>query len=113
MRITSLLVVAAAALLPGCTDSGGPSSCTSSSTQICLTSASFNPSTLTVASGTTVTWRDGSNLSHTVTSNVSATESFDADISPGGTFSRQFTTAGDYGYHCEIHAGMTGTITVN
>jgi plastocyanin len=115
MRLPSMLTIAAAAFLPACTDAGvGPTECTPSATQICMTSSlTFNPSSLTVASGTEVTWRDGSDTPHTVTSDPSATESFDADISGGGTFSRTFNTAGSYPYHCELHSGMTGTVTVS
>ena len=29
------------------------------------------------------------------------------------TFRRRFRRAGTFRYHCEIHAGMTATITVN
>jgi plastocyanin len=29
-----------------------------------------------------------------------------------GTFSKQFTAAGSFAYHCTLHGGMDGTITV-
>jgi len=71
----------------------------------------FTPSALTVTVGTTVTWTWASGaVSHNVT--------FDDGVHSGtqstGTFSRTFTTAGTYQYHCTIHgAAMSGTITVN
>lgn len=114
MRLPGLLLITAAAFLPACTDAGvGPTECTPSATQICMTASSFNSSSLTVAPGTQVTWRNGSGIPHTVTSDPSATESFDADVSGSGTFSRTFNTAGSYPYHCELHSGMTGTVTVS
>lgn len=115
MRFAGAIVIAALGLLPACGDDYGsnPGGCTSSPTQICMTASSFSPSTHTVSTGTTVTWRDGSNISHTVTSDAGAPEAFNSSVAAGGTFSRQFNTAGTYGYHCEVHAGMTGTLTVN
>ena len=115
MRLTGVMLIVAVSLLPACSDdSSGPSGCTPSLTQICMTSSSFNPSALTVDAGTTVTWLNGSGIPHTVTSDPSATESFDSgNLSGSGTFSLQFNTAGSYPYNCEIHSGMTGTLTVN
>ena len=114
MRLTGVMLIVAVSLLPACSDdSSGPSNCTPSATQICLTSSSFNPSTLTVGVGTTVTWRNGSGIAHTVTSDAGATESFDSDVSGSGTFTRPFNAAGSYPYHCELHSGMTGTLTVS
>jgi plastocyanin len=34
-------------------------------------------------------------------------------LAPNGTFHATFTAPGTYPYHCEIHTGMTGTVTVN
>jgi plastocyanin len=33
-------------------------------------------------------------------------------IAPGGKFSMTFTVAGSFPYHCSIHPGMVGTVTV-
>jgi plastocyanin len=33
-------------------------------------------------------------------------------IGPGRTFSRTFQTAGSFQYHCSIHPGMVGTVSV-
>jgi plastocyanin len=30
-----------------------------------------------------------------------------------GTFTVTFSTAGTYNFHCSIHAGMTGVVTVH
>jgi plastocyanin len=72
----------------------------------------YQPSSLTVAPGTLVTWNWlPGDVIHTVT--------FDADttlMSPfqsSGTYARTFTVAGTYSYHCSIHGkAMTGVITV-
>jgi len=33
-------------------------------------------------------------------------------IAPGGTFTTTLQTAGTFTYHCTIHPGMVGTVTV-
>jgi plastocyanin len=75
-----------------------------------LTTTAFSPNPLTIAVGTTVTWMNQDNTSHTATANNGA---FDTGIvAPGGQASKQFTTAGSFAYHCSLHPNMVATITV-
>jgi plastocyanin len=71
---------------------------------------SYQPGTLTVAAGTTVTWTNDGNVPHTVTSNERTFDS--GDIAPGGTFSYTFNQPGSYPYHCSLHPSMQGQIEV-
>jgi plastocyanin len=70
----------------------------------------FDPSTLTVANGTTVTWINNDNVGHTVTSASGLFHS--GTLSNGQTFSYTFTVPGTYNYSCSIHPSMRGTIIV-
>ena len=71
----------------------------------------FSPQTLTVPVGMTVTWKNTTQVAHTVTSDDAVT--FDSGAIPaGGTFTFTFTKAGSYAYHCDISPYMTGTIIV-
>ena len=74
------------------------------------TTNAFAPSPLTVAVGATVAWTNADSVPHTATADGGAWNS--GTIAPGGTFSRTFTSAGSFTYHCTIHPGMVGTITV-
>jgi plastocyanin len=72
----------------------------------------FNPASVTISKGDTVTWANVMDMAHTVTP--------DADGFPGSgpigknkTFSHLFDAAGTIAYHCEIHPEMTGTVIVN
>jgi plastocyanin len=108
-----VLVVASVA---GCNNSlygSGGGSCTPTATQVCMVNTTFSPSNRTVTAGTTVEWKNGDGFNHTVTNDGGSSETFNTTVGSGGTFSHQFSTAGTFGYHCSIHAGMTGTITVN
>lgn len=76
-----------------------------------IKSQSFQPATLTVPEGTTVTWNNQDSVQHTVTSDIQGL--FDSGvIAPGKKFSSTFTAPGSYSYHCSIHPGMKGMIVV-
>ena len=70
----------------------------------------FNPTSKTVAVGTTVTW----NWTTPTTHNVTFADGPASGNKSSGTYTRTFNTAGTYTYVCTIHqaVGMTGTITV-
>jgi plastocyanin len=68
----------------------------------------FSPKTLTVTLGTTVVWKNQTPVLHNVISNLFGGGS----VSPGGSISIKFNTAGTFAYHCSIHPFMTGTIIV-
>lgn len=70
---------------------------------------------MTIEQGDTVEWMWTDNLPHTVTSNAGGTETFASSqlTGNGQTFSHTFDNAGATSYKCNIHAMMTGTITVD
>jgi len=71
----------------------------------------FNPATVTVKAGTTVTWTNKDDIPHGIaaTNNTfKRSQALDTDDS----FSFTFTTPGTYQYFCYIHPHMTGTIVV-
>jgi plastocyanin len=70
----------------------------------------FMPMSLTVAVGTTVTWKFDDSTDHTVTADD---QSFTSPaLGKGKTYTHTFTTAGTVKYHCSIHPFMTATIIV-
>ena len=68
----------------------------------------FLPPAIEVKPGTEVTWRfvDGS-----VPHNVKG-DGFASETQSRGTWSHRFTQAGEYRYHCDLHAGMEGRVVV-
>jgi plastocyanin len=71
---------------------------------------SFQPGSISVAVGSTVTWTNDDTTGHTVTADDGSFDS--GTLAPGATFSNTFSTAGTFAYHCNIHHSMTATITV-
>jgi hypothetical protein len=85
----------------------------------CMTASAFSPTTLTVASGSVVTWRNDASLIHNVTfANPSAALAVSTGGPSGnipdhssGTNSRRFNVGTTF--ECTVHLGMSGTIVVN
>jgi plastocyanin len=71
----------------------------------------FKPGTTYVNVGGTVTWTNGSDAPHTVTSDT-GTELSSANIGPATTFSHTFATIGTFAYHCSIHDYMVARVVV-
>jgi polysaccharide biosynthesis protein PslG len=72
----------------------------------------FQPATLNVSVGDTVTWTNYDTESH----NVAILEGPELDVSPeqkrGEKWSRRFTKPGRYHYYCEFHPNMIGDVIV-
>jgi plastocyanin len=75
-----------------------------------MTTTAYTPNPITVSVGGTVTWTNNDSTSHTSTANGGAWNS--GSMAPGGKFSITFSSAGSFPYHCSIHPGMVGTVTV-
>jgi plastocyanin len=71
----------------------------------------FTPSTITVAAGDSVTWKNMSDATHTVTSDTGS-ELGSSRIGAGKTYSHTFAAAGTFAYHCTIHDYMKGKVIV-
>jgi plastocyanin len=106
------LVVCAAMVACSSSDSPTDNSTNPPPNTVAVKNDFFQPATLTVTPGTTVTWNWESNgTEHGV--------AFDAvqiasAIQGSGTFAHTFDTEGTFPYHCQVHgAAMTGTIVVS
>ena len=74
------------------------------------TSAAFGQNPLTIATGTTISWLNDDNTTHTSSADTSQWSS--GNIPPGGRYNFTFASAGRFTYHCQIHPNMVGTIVV-
>ena len=71
----------------------------------------FNPATVSVKTGTTVTWTNNDTVSHTVTSDSGGLLN-SPTLAPGQSFSFTFSAPGTTAYHCAIHPMMKASIVV-
>ena len=76
----------------------------------------FDPASVTIPAGTTVTWRWVSGFHNVMPTGTPTFTGSGGPVSPPTTFSQTFTTPGTYLYFCVVHgtpsAGMRGTIVV-
>ena len=78
--------------------------------EVSIANLAFDPATLSVAAGATVTWTNDDTVPHTVTADDGA---FDSGIfDPGASFSWTFDQPGASAYHCQLHPTMEGAIEV-
>ena len=69
----------------------------------------FDPETVDVSVGDTVTWDFKGGAVH----NVVGDGFKSANLGKGKTFEHEFNSAGTYDYQCTLHPGMNGTVEVS
>ena len=79
--------------------------------QVGIMNYKFDPETLTVPAGTTVTWVNHDEVPHTVASSDKRFTSSGA-LDTGDKYSYTFTTPGTYTYFCTLHPFMTAKVVV-
>jgi plastocyanin len=71
----------------------------------------FEPSAITVADGTTVTWTNNDNFTHNVRLIDDGGELL--ELPPGASVTHTFTGVGEHRYDCSFHPNdMTGVVVV-
>ena len=97
---SEIVVIPAGVGVPGCEE----------------TSECYLPSSLTIGTGTTVTWENIDTAAHLATSGTPTGGPdgvFDSGmIMAGGTFEHEFIDSGEFQYYCIVHPWMVGTVTV-
>lgn len=113
VALASLVV----ALLAGCSGSNGESSIpadgdgqevVTTSADVRIQNFSFDPGTVRVKVGGTVTWTNEDKADHDVTGDGWQSES----MATGDTYRNTFEAAGTYSYLCGRHPSMQGTVIV-
>jgi len=90
-----------------------PPTSTGGGNSISIKNFAFDPSSLTVKTGTVVTWLNQDGAPHTIVSDTGSPATFSSDsLSTGASYKFTFTQPGTYTYHCSIHPSMKGTIIV-
>ena len=78
--------------------------------EVSINNFAFDPQTVVVSPGQTVTWVNDAAVPHTSTARRGRWDS--GAIRPGQTFRRTFRRAGTYAYVCSIHPSMKGRVVV-
>jgi plastocyanin len=78
--------------------------------QVVMKNLAFDPATVTIKAGESVTWTNQDSMSHTVVADNGEFES--GELGQGATFTFAFDQPGTYPYHCSIHPSMKATVVV-
>jgi plastocyanin len=119
--LRNVMALAASAIVAGCDDRPRPAALSASpatakqpaattAARVGIDNFTYTPATLTVTTGTTVTWVNHDDVPHTVTANdkAFASKALDTD----DAYSHTFFAPGTYSYFCAVHPHMTGQIIV-
>jgi plastocyanin len=72
----------------------------------------YEPATITVGEGSTVSWINGDSVVHTVTSKQQGL--FDSSIiASGQQWQHTFDEEGEYDYYCILHPWMEGKVSIS
>ena len=95
------------------TESGGGGEAESGGggTEVSMENIKFDPETVTVAVGDTVTWVNNDTVGHDVTADDFSSGDPGA-MDNGATFEHTFDAAGTFDYVCTVHPGMEGSVQV-
>jgi plastocyanin len=105
----ALLLPVLAAVLAACGGSSGSATPVTTTEVLMPKSYRFDPKTIEVDAGATVTWRNEDNFTHT----VEVEGQGDREVEPGESVSIAFPRAGTYDYVCTLHShDMRGTVIV-
>src|SRR5262245_13757865 len=104
------LAVSLALLALAFTYSRGTPTASADANEIVIQNFAFEPSTLTVKVGATVTWVNRDDEPHTATATDKRFNS--KTLENGDKFSTEFNAPGTYKYYCALHPKMTGQVIV-
>ncbi len=78
------------------------------SPQVKISGFAFDPSTVAIRVGSTVTWLNTDPVGHTITG-----DNLNSDLlATGQTYRQTFNQAGTFNYYCSIHPFMKGQVIV-
>jgi len=72
----------------------------------------FEPKSLTVKAGTTVTWTNEDTAVHSIKDTSALATPVSPDLGKGATFTITYGQPGSYSYICGIHQYMAGSVQV-
>jgi plastocyanin len=105
----TVVIITAFVAAAGCGTTVTPSATPTPANAVIIKNFAFNPATLTVNKGTTVTWTDEDSATHTISSDQFTSS---GNLNKGDLYQFQFNTTGTYDYICGIHPTMKGKIVV-
>ena len=109
IRVGIVALAVSLAVLGG-SFAGGSSGLAQDEVTIDIVDFAFEPGSVEIPVGTTVTWTNQDSAPHTATADSGAFDT--GQLMQGQSGSVTFDAAGSFPYFCAVHPNMRGTITV-
>ncbi len=109
-NLLSSVLVIATVLIVSCYKSKSSYNNSTTNSKVSITSSGFSPASVTIVTGSTVSWANNDNVVHTVTTADGSINS--GDIAPESSYTKTFTTAGTYNYYDAHNTNMKGVLIV-
>lgn len=108
--LVMMLMALSVTLMVACKKSSNDSGNNNNPNTITMKGMVFSNTNLQIKTGTTVTWMNDDNTTHTVTADNGSFDS--GNLTAGSSFTHTFTAVGSFAYLCKIHSNMTGVVVV-
>jgi plastocyanin len=108
--VAAAVIIAIVLLLAGSPSLTADDQPSAANADVKIDNFSFEPQTITIPLGATVTWTNHDDIPHTVVSTDGVFKSKVRDTEE--KFSYTFTKAGTYRCYCSVHPKMTGQVIV-
>jgi plastocyanin len=109
-KLIALLSMVAVLLVACAPQPATPAASVTSGNAVIISGFAFDPATITIKVGDTVTWTNQDSVVHTVAADDKSWAS--DNLAKGATYSHTFDTAGTFTYLCGVHPTMKGTVIV-
>ncbi|MFC2030551.1 cytochrome D1 domain-containing protein [Chloroflexota bacterium] len=109
LLLSAILILSVASCTNASTETA-PNIAGATEATVTIANHAFQPHTLTVATGATVTWQNDDPVAHTVTSGEGWLDS--GQLAAGERFVHQFDKPGTFRYGCTNHPNMEGIVIV-
>jgi len=106
--VTTTPAPTATTATPAASSTAAPTAAAPSTASVSISGFAFQPASVTIAKGGTVTWTNNDGTAHT----VKFSDSESPGLSSGKTYSKTFDSTGTFSYICGIHTYMHGTVVV-
>jgi plastocyanin len=114
----AIVAIGVSIIVSACGDSSSPTApAVSTAADVTVTiqgnnaSNSYAPNPVSMRVGQTIAWRDADSITHTATQDGGGFNT-GAVAAAATSAATMMNTAGTFTYHCTIHPGMVGTVSV-
>ena len=113
----AIAAIGASIIMSACSSDSSSPTAPSTAADVTVTiqgnnaSNSYAPNPVSVRVGQTIAWRNADSITHTATQDSGGFNT--GSVAAGATSAAtMMNTAGTFAYHCTIHPGMVGTVSV-